>query len=431
MKARHAVRCYEVLSTKGIYPEKQISETSMNNKENRMELRADSASETENTTVKTSAKVASESVADEPQVATYEPRFKSFSGQPDRFLPAAKAHRDVSEFVLEDKEAGREHTAGGERYVARPSFLTGLQAQLKEAKTAEEAEQLQSAFSMEYILNKARDFFATTASKFGIDHTASPADNRPIDTAIATIGHQILEIDPATGHKVVRIGRKTYDANSVIADADTDDVLAQAFGDKQTALAKIAAPEGTVRNADLDFAWKSWFGFGDLPKTTAPPEIFVVSAHGAPGKVLRQTAGVALSIDAEIPYSEFESAVAKAFAQHRKRYPMAPPLILLAVCDGSVPPKEGQSLAAKLAADEGVMVLGAPSLVFQENGQIWEGKHDGKTGEPIYTPNGYQLISPAGSVVDTMKQPITDAEWKRVERISRSGKKHVRRGTQQ
>lgn len=118
----------------------------------------------------TSGKLAAESVTDEVQAAPYEPVFTSFSGQLDRILSSvSKGSRAVSEFVLEDAEAGKEHTSKGERYVARPSFMQGLKKVFDSDASAEEVERLQGAFSIDYILNKARQWAAGALNKLGGD----------------------------------------------------------------------------------------------------------------------------------------------------------------------------------------------------------------------------------------------------------------------
>ncbi len=81
----------------------------------------------------------------------------------------SKGSRAVSEFVLEDAEAGKEHTSKGERYVARPSFMQGLRKVFDSDASAEEVERLQGAFSIDYMLNKARQWAAGALNKLGGD----------------------------------------------------------------------------------------------------------------------------------------------------------------------------------------------------------------------------------------------------------------------
>ncbi len=195
----------------------------------RPERKRDQPSEREPTS-EAPQKIVAESIADEPQAVAYEPKFKSFSGQPNRFLPTAQksdlpqaprktdasiseasdalatttqagqtdwfaqllnrmrsANRldtgdhGVSEFILEDKSAGKEHTADGERYIARLSYLHGLQAQLKDAKSEEEAERLQSLFSIEYMLQKARQIGVAALTQLGVMPT-TPSETKSSDT---------------------------------------------------------------------------------------------------------------------------------------------------------------------------------------------------------------------------------------------------------
>jgi hypothetical protein len=114
----------------------------------------------------TGCKVASESVTDETQAVAYEPRFTTFSGLQDQTLPAQGRGTGVAEFVLGDKQSGKEFTASGERHVPRLSFMEGLRAQLDRARTPEDADQLQSAFSIEYMMRKMKELAASAMSVF-------------------------------------------------------------------------------------------------------------------------------------------------------------------------------------------------------------------------------------------------------------------------
>lgn len=114
-------------------------------------------------TILLSGHIAKDAITDDPQAAPYEPKFKTFSGGNDQFLSAvSKQGQAVSEFAIEDKEKGRIYTASGEHgmensYRPRLSFLIGLQAATKDAPTAEERERLQSVFSIDYMMRKAKE----------------------------------------------------------------------------------------------------------------------------------------------------------------------------------------------------------------------------------------------------------------------------------
>ncbi|MFN8658994.1 MAG: hypothetical protein U0105_21845 [Candidatus Obscuribacterales bacterium] len=126
----------------------------------------------------TTKKVAGEAIADEPQAQPTK-KFTTFSGTDDKKLTK---HDDaklggaapVSEFVIEDKAGGIEYTANGARPPApRQSFLDGLKKIFDGAASEEEAAQLQSKFSIEYMLNKAKDF---VANPFGAQTTQLDGD---------------------------------------------------------------------------------------------------------------------------------------------------------------------------------------------------------------------------------------------------------------
>ena len=126
----------------------------------------------------TTQKVASEAVADEPQVQPTK-KFTTFSGTSDKKLSTVEDSPDshaAAAFVLEDKAKGVEHTASGTRHTKydvageskppdkhpdqpapRQSFLEGLKKIFDTAGSPEEAEQMQSKFSIEYMLRKAKD----------------------------------------------------------------------------------------------------------------------------------------------------------------------------------------------------------------------------------------------------------------------------------
>lgn len=148
----------------------------------------DNSAEGDKNVASTSAKVAGESVTAETQATRYEQKFTSFSSSrqdesaavddPVRALMnrvnshrgdarhAQSAGSAVSEFILEDMEKGIQVTARGNRTIGekttadpppRQSFLDGLKAVFDRAKSPEEAASLQSAFSIEYIMRKAKE----------------------------------------------------------------------------------------------------------------------------------------------------------------------------------------------------------------------------------------------------------------------------------
>ncbi len=153
----------------------------------------------------TSAKAAAENITDEPQAPSYEVKFHSFSSSSDSTAttsddqplldlirrvtggaagnPAEKQGKAVSEFAIEDAANGVVHThrgaesigAKGDQTVSsnhaasgdpapRQSFLDGLKKIFDHASSPEEREQMQSAFSIDYMMRKAKEFIGDVQS---------------------------------------------------------------------------------------------------------------------------------------------------------------------------------------------------------------------------------------------------------------------------
>lgn len=126
-------------------------------------------------TILLSGHIAKDAITDDPQAAPYEPKFKTFSGNDQILSAVSKQGQAVSEFAIEDNEKGRIYTASGEQsmensYRPRLSFLIGLQAATKDAPTAEERERLQSVFSIDYMMRKAKELmgFSQTTNLNGV-----------------------------------------------------------------------------------------------------------------------------------------------------------------------------------------------------------------------------------------------------------------------
>lgn len=156
----------------------------MSGHEKRLVGRSDKCNELKETAVP-NENVVKESITDDQQAVRYEPRFRTFSGGNDEFLPS-QSGRGVSEFSLEDKEQGLIHTANGEReldtkqYKPRLSYLIGLKAATKDAHSAEETERLQSVFSIQYMMQKAKELMGATPNLKGVkstDHAVLIATN--------------------------------------------------------------------------------------------------------------------------------------------------------------------------------------------------------------------------------------------------------------
>ncbi|MFN8659542.1 MAG: hypothetical protein U0105_24620 [Candidatus Obscuribacterales bacterium] len=145
----------------------------------------------------TSAKTANENITAEPQAPSYEAKFHSFSSSSDSTATTSDDQplldlikrvtgggnntesqgRAVSEFAIEDAAQGVVHThRGAERLGAqaekaataepapRQSFLDGLKKIFDHASSPEEREQMQSAFSIDYMMRKAKEFIGDVQS---------------------------------------------------------------------------------------------------------------------------------------------------------------------------------------------------------------------------------------------------------------------------
>lgn len=414
-------------------------------------------------TGQTIAKLAAESISDEPQAQPYEPKFKSFSGHADSQLFAANAGtsgeqncarsspdgdsrpsssegtssdwftllmwriqprnqqlQNVAEFVLEDKEEGMEYIAGGQRHVPRPSFLKGLEAQMKRAQTREEAEQLQSVFSIEYMLRKGQEFARTAAAHLRKEPESAGQGEAPPET------------DPVTGRRVVRIGKRTFDANSLIADSDQIVSDAAEQGTAQNSETKTAPrnstsdgltvpiPEG-LRPVTRDFSGlnKGEFSFptlfGSRLLTNAPSDIVSIGFEGDRGKALppkfyampEELLRDPLHWDQKAPKTEEWVNIIQDW-QSAEGFPR---LAELRGCHGA-DPAEGSddprtSLAADVARKSHSYVMAFVGTIDGTTGVSDDGPHD-RDG------NGLRravLFAPDGCPVKYYNTPLTAKDW--------------------
>lgn len=270
----------------------------------------------------TTPKVSTEAITNEPQAAAYEPVFKSFSGEPGRSLGTVKHHRSAadltarerspepstSEFVIEDKNAGKEYAAAGERYVARPSFHHGLDAQLKHARSLEEAQQIQGLFSIEYMLRKAREI----GSVFSQPSVAGSSEN----TLIAN--------NPAK------------DPNRASDAAPT---------------AKSSAVLENVVPRDIDLGQKEGRQF------VSPPDVLTVYQAGKAGTLIPQFGVRALPFG-EKSIDDFCKEIKAGREELVSSHPAAPPLVCLDVEQSAIGASDRPSVAAEVARRLHLYVLG-------------------------------------------------------------------------
>lgn len=338
----------------------------------RVESKNERASESDQSVTRTSAHVANESIADDEQAQRYEPKFKSFSGTKERRLHSVGddttngvSASHCAEFVLEDKDAGTEYVAEGQRYVPRRSFIDGLKSLMDKAQSPEEAEHLQGAFSLEYMMRKVQNLMGNALSVFipselsqGKSH-CSNIDPAPEAQSTHSNGDRTFSNVEDYIHAVKRTpdSRLVADSNQVASDA------------MSVPPPRIPPPEGLARYADLDLAGKvgiDGFLTSDLSKTTAPREIYAVAAHCVPGKVLEPTVfGLPVSENDEISYDKFRQKVSTGLKHHCSEFPNALPLMILVACESGVDAKDRASVAERFARDEKVYVLGSMDIMQQ------------------------------------------------------------------
>jgi hypothetical protein len=191
-----------------------------------------------------SSHVASEAVSEDPQ-AKPRTKFSTFSGTDDKMLVAVKdgetpeQHRarqdaalhvgktigkQVSEFVLEDKAKGVEHVAAGERSIQpepRKSFIEGLKKFVGGAKNPQEEAELQSQFSIEYMMRKMKDFVSATQTALGTQSFAKDAIGA--DAAAPVAGSSNPDVAPQ--HK-----SRSVDAMETVRQLRSDDSRAVIAG---------------------------------------------------------------------------------------------------------------------------------------------------------------------------------------------------------
>lgn len=360
----------------------------------RPEKKPDKPSEGDSQT-QVSTNLAKEGVSGEEQAPKYEPKFKSFSGhgsehalshlgteRNEQSTGSAAAHNvdwfsslmrrltapevrnngGVAEFVIEDKERNTEHTAAGERYVARPSYLDGLRAQVASAKSPQEAEQIQALFSIEYILKKARDLGAAALSSFA-PHTEP--------------GKVYVSDDPHAGENDLR--QRHNIPESVI--------VASRF-DNGSDAAQIPLEPVKPRQVDAGVTFQNEFA--------SPPDVLTVRRDGKPGKVtnmwLRQSS--LLGEDGNV--EEFVKQTAEARRALVMSHPAAPPLVCLDIPKSAVGTATEPAVASRLAHDEKVFVLGMAA-----------NNHD----LILFGPDGKELPY-------KITDPESGEQWERIREIS-------------
>lgn len=339
----------------------------------------------------TSTNLAHEGVRDDEQAARYEPKFKSFSGhgggqaleslggrhaqQTDstggndwlstliRRIGSSDGHessRTVSEFVIEDKDGQKEHTASGERYIARPSYLDGLKAQVGDASSPQEAEQIQGLFSIEYILRKARDLGFAALSSF------APKEQEKVH----------VSEDPHATENDLRKHHNLPEAMVVaMGNAGLTDATPSAF----SAVKPRPADAGAMFNNQF----------------ASPDDVLTVHRAGAAGKVFALLGVQDSPIQVEESLAQFIIDTVEARRKLVLTHPAAPPLICLDIEQSAVGTSTRPSVASVLAYKTGDYVLGK-----EANGDL-------------------RLFGPGG---DELPYKITDAhsseQWEKIREIS-------------
>jgi hypothetical protein len=326
----------------------------------------------------TSANLAKEGVSDDEQAPKYEPNFKSFSGHDGeqalprvtdgesknagngndwfgmlmRRLGMSKDVHDqsntqqVSEFVIEDQEAHKEHTASGERYIARASYTEGLKAQVKDAQSIEEADNIQGIVSIEYMLRKAREMGFAVISELLPKESEQPCTFSD-PQGLALENH-------------LRQRNNVLDATFV---ATNDNYASDATQPAALEPIKPRRPDAGV-TYDVEFP--------------SPPDVVTVHQNGVPGAVIARLGVQEGVLPLEMKPEDFAIEVFNARCELVKANPAAPPLVCLDVTYSAEGTATRPAVASKLAQTTGDWVLGKTAngdfRLFDPNGDATEYK---------------------------------------------------------
>jgi hypothetical protein len=353
----------------------------------RSESKGDRTSESEQKPT-TSSKVADESITAETQAQPYEPKFTSFSGAGDaQTLSALHSHRErAAQFVVVDEEAGKEHTAQGERYRPRQSFMEGIKAILDKSTSPEQQAELQGKFSIEYIIRKAKELAGAVAHA-----VTPPAEVRSNKSRIFEDVQQFVDqLKPQPDSILVA-------SNPEVA-SDGIGVTGPAHQSPSKSVEKreVDLSPGSITESTLNF-FGGFVGWHQ-PKAqiSSPQDVVTVSWPGKPGAPLSTIEKGSAEWFPEKRLDEFVADLYTARQAVLERFPNAPPLVCLDVESSSIPTAKRESVAATAAYVTGLWVLGKGA----------DGKYK------LFDPNGKQRPEEIDNL-DSAEQ------WSKIKEITR------------
>ncbi len=360
----------------------------------------------------TSHKVAGESISGEPMAPAYEPKFKSFSGIAKQGVD--QVLHTVSQFCIEDKEQGKLITATGEKpaYEPRPSFLEGLK-QAVQGHSKEEADRLQAEFSIAYMTRKATQFFQDASGSIvsGFQRCVGLDDSNQKNSVKQNLG-----LDQETGQQTITIGKRTYPAS---------DITGQSLAQMSDVPNQTVPDELEHRKFDSGGKWISAYQIdysGKKPFSGAPDDVFVITAEGHPGKLMKESRLWVL--DGERLSLHTLSALVVHLPE-RRFFPSGRRLLLVNACksgksvessgDEMIEPGiSGRSAAAQLAVLSDSWTIGAAGDINSDTGEVYT---IGNLGQHV--PSKWILFDPKGIPRLEFGAKMTEEDWQRAESLSR------------
>ncbi|MFN8656185.1 MAG: hypothetical protein U0105_07580 [Candidatus Obscuribacterales bacterium] len=360
----------------------------------------------------TSHKIAGESISSEPMAPAYEPKFKSFSSVAKQGVD--QVLHTVSQFCIEDKEKGKVITANGEKsaYEPRPSFMEGLR-QAIQGHSKDETERLQAEFSIAYMTRKATQFFQDASGSIvsGFQRCVGLDDASQKNSV-----KQNLSVDQETGQQTITIGKRTYPASDITGQslAQMSDVPNQTVPD-ELEHRKFDAGGKWISANQIDYS-------GKKPFSGAPDDVFVITAEGHPGKLMKESRLWVMDGD-RLSLHTLSALV--AHLPERRFFPSGRRLLLVNACksgksvessgDEMIEPGiSGRSAAAQLAVLSDSWTIGAAGDVNSDTGEVYT---IGQLGQHV--PSKWILFDPKGTPRLEFGAKMTEEDWQKAESLSR------------
>jgi hypothetical protein len=440
-------------------------------------LKLDKASEGERNS-ETSAKVAGEAVTDDAQAPRYQPTFTSFSSSNDKVslddsdplkqVMDGNAQRrgehivpSVSEFALEDKQAGKVITARGERSLSEPrqSWMDGLKKVIDDAKSPVEFAQCQGKLCIDYIERKAQEALRAVRNLFALPQSTGGGEyaQNSRQTEQSALGSDLLDVGcsapvPFRAESGGRTSKEeeplvqfpileappTADSGTAYGDSEptlialnpdvksktepqalasdsTEEILdsfARAIG-----LEKISRPLRPVNQDDSGLNKGGLATFlGIRLLTNAPADILSIGYEGDRGKPLApKSYATPTEFFKDSSHWSDRTPNIDDWARKIQEWQTVtsfPRLAELRGCYGGDPAKGSDdprtSLAAQVARKSGSYVMASVGGVNGNTGLSTDGALDGP-GKPGL--RRAVLFAPDGCPVRYYNTPLTDADW--------------------